>query len=132
MQTTIEITAERIAQLHAIGLTKRTPDQLDEINAAHAALVAAQAEYEAAVEAAWPIYTPAESEQWIGWWCYLPEPLANLYAVTNDTDGVSFDHGSSLAEHFPVSLWKKNAGKFRNQARKIRRAIKAATVSAVA
>lgn len=120
-------TTERIAELHKIGLTKRTPDQVDEINAAHAALMAAQTEYEATVQEAGVIYTPAdERDRWAGWWCYLPEPLTNLYNVANDIDGVSFDHGSSLAEHFPVSLWKKNAGKFRNQTRKIRRAIEAA------
>lgn len=124
---------ERIAELHKIGLTKRTSDQVGEINAAHAALVAAQAEYEAIVLEAGAIYEPSdEKDRWIGWWCYLPAPLQALYDVTNDIDGVSFDHGSSLAEHFPLSLWKKNAGKFRNQTRKIRRAIEEATASAVA
>lgn len=128
----IEITAERIARLHSLGLTKRTPDQLDEILSTLAALDAAQAEYEAASNEAGRIYTPAnDADRWIGWQCYLPEPLATLYTVANDTDRLCWDRGSSLAEHYPISLWQKSAAAFRAQAKRIRKAIKATAVQAV-
>ena len=126
-------TSEKIARAREYGLTRYAPEQVDEINAAYAALVEAQAEYEAAVEAAWPVYTPAdEADRWIGWQCYLPERLAALYDVTNDTDGVTFDRGGHGSETYPMALWKRSAAKFRRQARRIRQAIEEATASAVA
>lgn len=132
MRQAIDISPERIARVQSYGLTKYGPEQTDEIAQALADLNAAEAEYDAAIEAAWPIYTPAEDQRWIGWQCYLPESLANLYNISNDTDGVSFDRGGHGNESFPISLWKRNAAKFRRQARRIRQAIQEATAEAVA
>ena len=131
MRNSNEITAERIARLHELRLTKYTPDQIDEITGALAALDQAEAEYEAATNAAWAIIQPYDTG-FIGWQCYLEGAIADLYMAMNDTDRVTFDRGGHGNESFPVSLWKKSAGQFARQTRRIRQAIQGATASAVA
>lgn len=110
------LTRDYIERQVAYRLTRYSPD---EILTAKAALDRAEADYREATEAGWQALMPYRTSDL--WFMDLDGVAKTLYFALS-LDEISFDHGGTGNETFPLSVWRAHAARFRRQAGRIRRA----------